>query len=122
MLLLKSKFDSLFVIIVILRCPNPNDHSVELLQNGVSTSSRFSFRMFIFTANSSKLYLHCSVHLCLLSSNRCSSVSLKYAKVYKSAIYQTPLIKHLKGSSDAHFPQVDMILYGLNEKSITYFG
>ncbi len=28
----------------------------------------------------------------------------------------------LKGSSDAHFPQVDMILYGLNEKSITYFG
>ncbi len=28
----------------------------------------------------------------------------------------------LKGSSDAHFPQVDMILYGLNEKSITFFG
>jgi len=28
----------------------------------------------------------------------------------------------LKGSSDAHFPQVDMILLGLNEKSITYFG
>ncbi len=28
----------------------------------------------------------------------------------------------LKGSSDAHFPQVDMIIYGLNEKSITHFG
>ncbi|XP_048026167.1 pancreatic secretory granule membrane major glycoprotein GP2-like [Megalobrama amblycephala] len=47
-------------------CPNPNDNTVELLQNGVS------FRMFIFTANSTKLYLHCAVHLCLLSSNRCS--------------------------------------------------
>ncbi len=28
----------------------------------------------------------------------------------------------LKGSSDAHFTQVDMILYGLNEKCITHFG
>ncbi|XP_067285699.1 uncharacterized protein [Pseudorasbora parva] len=53
-------------------CPNPDDDTVELLQNGVSTSSRFSFRMFIFTANSTKLYLHCAVHLCLRSSNRCS--------------------------------------------------
>ncbi|KTF88742.1 hypothetical protein cypCar_00019106 [Cyprinus carpio] len=71
MSLLNSKFDLLIVIIAILRCPNPIDDTVELLQNGVSTSSRFSFRMFIFTANSTKLYLHCTVHLCLLSSNSC---------------------------------------------------
>ncbi|XP_051769730.1 alpha-tectorin-like [Ctenopharyngodon idella] len=58
--------------LIVNECPNPNDDTVELLQNGVSTSSRFSFRMFIFTANSTKLYLHCAVHLCLLSSNRCS--------------------------------------------------
>ncbi len=31
-------------------------------------------------------------------------------------------VPRLKGSLDAHFPQVDMILKGLNEKSITYFG
>uniref|UniRef100_A0A8C1BUT3 ZP domain-containing protein n=1 Tax=Cyprinus carpio carpio TaxID=630221 RepID=A0A8C1BUT3_CYPCA len=59
--------------LIVTECPNPNDDTVELLQNGVSTSSRFSFRMFIFTANSTKLYLHCAVHLCLLSSNRCST-------------------------------------------------
>ncbi|XP_026079051.1 uromodulin-like [Carassius auratus] len=59
--------------LILTECPNPNDDTVELLQNGVSTSSRFSFRMFIFTANSTKLYLHCAVHLCLLSSNRCST-------------------------------------------------
>ncbi|XP_059388909.1 alpha-tectorin-like [Carassius carassius] len=59
--------------LIIRECPNPNDDTVELLQNGVSTSSRFSFRMFIFTANSTKLYLHCAVHLCLMSSNRCST-------------------------------------------------
>ncbi|XP_016117792.1 pancreatic secretory granule membrane major glycoprotein GP2-like [Sinocyclocheilus grahami] len=63
--------------LIVTECPNPNDDTVELLQNGVSTSSRFSFRMFIFTANSTKLYLHCAVHLCLLSSNRCSTVSLQ---------------------------------------------
>ncbi|XP_067285886.1 alpha-tectorin-like [Pseudorasbora parva] len=58
--------------LILSECPNPDDNTVELLQNGVSTSSHFSFRMFIFTANSTKLYLHCAVHLCLLSSNRCS--------------------------------------------------
>nr|XP_021335677.1 uncharacterized protein LOC100009638 isoform X1 [Danio rerio] len=54
-------------------CPNPMEGTVKLLQNGISTSSRFSFRMFIFTANSTKLYLHCAVHLCLLSSEQCST-------------------------------------------------
>uniref|UniRef100_A0A8C1TX19 ZP domain-containing protein n=1 Tax=Cyprinus carpio TaxID=7962 RepID=A0A8C1TX19_CYPCA len=58
--------------LIVQECPNPNDDTVELLQNGVSTFSRFSFRMFIFTANSTKLYLHCAVQLCLLSSNHCS--------------------------------------------------
>ncbi|XP_073684023.1 IgGFc-binding protein [Garra rufa] len=53
-------------------CPNPNDDTVELLQNGVSTSSRFSFEMFIFTADSTKVYLHCGIHLCLLTGNHCS--------------------------------------------------
>ncbi|XP_052427567.1 pancreatic secretory granule membrane major glycoprotein GP2-like [Carassius gibelio] len=52
-------------------CPSPND-KVELLQNGVSTSSRFSFSMFIFVSNSTKIYLHCAIHLCLLTDNHCS--------------------------------------------------
>ncbi|XP_059361670.1 deleted in malignant brain tumors 1 protein-like [Carassius carassius] len=54
-------------------CPSPNDETVELLQNGVSTSSRFSFRMFVFTANSTKVYVHCTVHICLLAGNHCST-------------------------------------------------
>ncbi|XP_050981021.1 uromodulin, partial [Labeo rohita] len=52
-------------------CLSPNDE-VELLQNGVSTSSRFCFSMFIFTANSTKVYLHCAIHLCLLTDDHCS--------------------------------------------------
>ncbi|XP_048026593.1 uromodulin-like isoform X2 [Megalobrama amblycephala] len=58
--------------LIVSECPNPNHDTLKLLQNGVSTSSRFSFGMYIYTAKSTKLYLHCAVHLCLLSSNRCS--------------------------------------------------
>lgn len=53
-------------------CPNPKDGTVDLLQNGVSTSSRFSFRMFTFTETSETLFLHCSIHLCLWKDNDCS--------------------------------------------------
>ncbi|KAI5618056.1 hypothetical protein C0J50_22645 [Silurus asotus] len=57
--------------LIINECPNPNDDTVEVLQNGVSTSSHFSFRMFTFTSFSSKIYLHCQVHLCLKESGNC---------------------------------------------------
>ncbi|XP_056627970.1 deleted in malignant brain tumors 1 protein-like [Triplophysa dalaica] len=59
--------------LIVGECPNPNEDTVELLQNGVSTSSRFSFRMFIFIANSAEVYLHCNIHLCLLTYNDCSA-------------------------------------------------
>ncbi|KAI1896404.1 hypothetical protein AGOR_G00094430 [Albula goreensis] len=54
-------------------CANPDDQTVEVLQNGVSTVSRFSFRMFKFAGNSSMVYLHCRVHLCLRQRNDCTA-------------------------------------------------
>ncbi|XP_077057396.1 uncharacterized protein LOC143710318 [Siphateles boraxobius] len=57
--------------LIVDKCPNPEDNTVNLLQSGVSTSSRFSFEMFIFTANSTKVYLHCAIHLCLQTDNHC---------------------------------------------------
>ncbi|KAF4084632.1 hypothetical protein AMELA_G00108190 [Ameiurus melas] len=53
-------------------CPNPKDGTVAVLQNGVSTTSYFSFRMFTFTSFSTKIYLHCQVHLCLLETGNCA--------------------------------------------------
>ncbi|KAK3559688.1 hypothetical protein QTP86_017672 [Hemibagrus guttatus] len=53
-------------------CPNPNDGTVAVLRNGVSTSSYFSFRMFTFTGFSTKIYLHCQVHLCLQKTSNCA--------------------------------------------------
>ncbi|KAI5618059.1 hypothetical protein C0J50_22648, partial [Silurus asotus] len=58
--------------LIIKSCPNPADGTVAVLQNGVSTSSRFSFRMFTFTGLSNIIYLHCQVHLCLRDSGNCT--------------------------------------------------
>ncbi|XP_078793558.1 pancreatic secretory granule membrane major glycoprotein GP2-like [Oryzias latipes] len=53
-------------------CPNPDDGTVELVQNGISTVARFSFKMFTFT-NFSSIFIHCNVHLCLLRHNNCTA-------------------------------------------------
>ncbi|CAI5658934.1 unnamed protein product [Oreochromis niloticus] len=58
--------------LITTQCPTPADGTVELVQNGVSTVARFSFRMFTFT-NFSSIYLHCQVHLCLLRHNNCTA-------------------------------------------------
>ncbi|XP_065116748.1 pancreatic secretory granule membrane major glycoprotein GP2-like [Paramisgurnus dabryanus] len=71
---LESRDKHFFVFAVTsVGCPNPHDNTVKLLQNGVSTSIRFSFRMFVFSSDSTKVYLHCAVHLCILANNYCSA-------------------------------------------------
>ncbi|XP_072524059.1 uncharacterized protein [Salminus brasiliensis] len=54
-------------------CPDPKDNTVQVLQNGNSTISRFSFAMFAFSEDASKVFLHCSIHLCLLQGNDCTA-------------------------------------------------
>ncbi|XP_076139533.1 pancreatic secretory granule membrane major glycoprotein GP2-like [Alosa pseudoharengus] len=66
--------DSTFSInldLITNQCPNLEDGTVKVLRNGVSTSSRFSFRMFTFDGAPSQVYLHCSLHLCPLEGNSC---------------------------------------------------
>ncbi|XP_056628027.1 pancreatic secretory granule membrane major glycoprotein GP2-like [Triplophysa dalaica] len=66
--------------LIIGECPNSKDGTIDLVQNGVSTSSRFSFRMFSFTENSDTIFLHCSIHLCLLQDNDCSVHCASYRR------------------------------------------
>ncbi|KAI5102917.1 hypothetical protein C0J45_6498 [Silurus meridionalis] len=54
------------------RCPSPYDGTVKVFQNGNSTVSQFSFRMFTFTGFSNKIYLHFKVYLCLKKSENCA--------------------------------------------------
>ncbi|KAL7869989.1 hypothetical protein AOLI_G00139770 [Acnodon oligacanthus] len=53
-------------------CPNPKDGTVQLLLNGHSISSHFSFRMFTFTGLSNSFHLHCRVHLCWVNGGQCA--------------------------------------------------
>ncbi|KAI5102910.1 pancreatic secretory granule membrane major glycoprotein GP2-like [Silurus meridionalis] len=58
--------------LIVNECPHPTDGMVTMLQNGVSSSSRFSIKMFTFTSFPTNIYLHCQVHLCQLDSGNCS--------------------------------------------------
>ncbi|KAL1249536.1 hypothetical protein QQF64_020541 [Cirrhinus molitorella] len=58
--------------LIVRECPNPEDGTVEVLQNGLDTTSRFSFRMFTFTRASDHIFLHCQVHYCLVQNGRCA--------------------------------------------------
>ncbi|XP_059181103.1 alpha-tectorin-like [Centropristis striata] len=58
--------------LIMEQCPNEADGTVVIFQNGESTVSRFSFKMFTFT-NFTTIYLHCQVHLCLLRHNNCTA-------------------------------------------------
>ncbi|KAK2885958.1 hypothetical protein Q8A67_016795 [Cirrhinus molitorella] len=58
--------------LIVRECPNPEDGTVEVLRNGIDTSSRFSFRMFTFTRASDQIFLHCQMHLCLVQNGRCA--------------------------------------------------
>ncbi|XP_058260767.1 alpha-tectorin-like [Hemibagrus wyckioides] len=55
------------------KCPNSNDGTVKILENGVSTTGRFSFKMFSFYEDESRVFLHCSIHLCLLRTHDCAA-------------------------------------------------
>ncbi|XP_072530589.1 pancreatic secretory granule membrane major glycoprotein GP2-like [Salminus brasiliensis] len=59
--------------LIVNRCPNPADKTVKVLQNGASTTGLFSFKMFAFNGRHQKVFLHCSVHLCLLQRNNCAA-------------------------------------------------
>ncbi|XP_063067186.1 pancreatic secretory granule membrane major glycoprotein GP2-like [Engraulis encrasicolus] len=82
------------------QCANPEDGTVEVLRNGESTSSRFSFRMFTFNGHPPQLYLHCSLHLCLLEGNSC-------APTCKSSH-----LKRLRRSSDLNDTSATMVSFG----------
>ncbi|XP_019119324.2 alpha-tectorin [Larimichthys crocea] len=54
--------------LIMNKCPDSTDDTVELFQNGNSTVAQFSFKIFSFT-NFPSIYLHCQIHLCLLRNN-----------------------------------------------------
>ncbi|XP_063284933.1 uromodulin-like [Pelobates fuscus] len=46
------------------RCPNRQDTTIKVPENGVSTRGRFSVQMFKFVGNYDLVYLHCEINIC----------------------------------------------------------
>ncbi|KAG8558187.1 hypothetical protein GDO81_016896, partial [Engystomops pustulosus] len=45
-------------------CPNREDGTINVLENGVSPQGKFYFQVFKFVGDHNYVYLHCQVHLC----------------------------------------------------------
>ncbi|KAF7242289.1 IgGFc-binding protein [Varanus komodoensis] len=54
------------------QCPNPQDDTVVIEEDGESLISRFSFNIFMFTPDKEEVYLHCRVRLCSFSTAQCT--------------------------------------------------
>ncbi|XP_039461587.1 alpha-tectorin-like isoform X1 [Oreochromis aureus] len=58
--------------LIINGCANPADPTVAVEENGLGTSSLFSFNMFRFIGGSGEVYLHCKLHLCPKEDTSCT--------------------------------------------------
>ncbi|XP_024655734.2 alpha-tectorin [Maylandia zebra] len=71
--------------LIINGCANPADPTVQVEENGLATSTYFSFNMFRFTGGSSDIFLHCQLHLCPKQGNNCIPTCNTPARVHRSA-------------------------------------
>uniref|UniRef100_A0A8C5R9H8 Uromodulin n=1 Tax=Leptobrachium leishanense TaxID=445787 RepID=A0A8C5R9H8_9ANUR len=53
-------------------CPNRKDPTIQVLENGNSTSGRFSLQLFRFIGGYSQVYLHCQIRLCDTQQESCN--------------------------------------------------
>ncbi|XP_058426571.1 pancreatic secretory granule membrane major glycoprotein GP2 isoform X4 [Diceros bicornis minor] len=67
----EDKTDPVKYFIIRNSCPNQQDSTIYVEENGVSSESRFSVQMFMFAGNYDLVYLHCEVHLCDSLNEQC---------------------------------------------------
>ncbi|XP_004373361.1 pancreatic secretory granule membrane major glycoprotein GP2 isoform X2 [Trichechus manatus latirostris] len=67
----KDKDDPVKYFIIRNSCPNLQDSTIHVEENGVSPESRFSVQMFMFAGNYDLVFLHCEVHLCDFLNEQC---------------------------------------------------
>ncbi|XP_056392643.1 uromodulin-like [Hyla sarda] len=56
------------------RCPNKEDPSIKMLENGVSSQGRFSLQMFRFVGEHNLVYLHCEINVCDSEKQKCKPI------------------------------------------------
>ncbi|XP_040211689.1 uromodulin-like [Rana temporaria] len=73
------------------KCPNKNDPTISVPENGVSLRGRFSLQVFKFLGGLSQIYLHCQVGLCDTSNSHCASS----CRAKRSALVDNTNVKNI---------------------------
>ncbi|KAG8433119.1 hypothetical protein GDO86_017418 [Hymenochirus boettgeri] len=74
-------------------CPNVNDPTITVHENGVSNQGRFSVQIFKFIGNFPQIYLHCQVTLCDKTLGTCNPVGTHSNE--KGLISSDPMVSPL---------------------------
>ncbi|XP_075687673.1 uromodulin-like [Rhinoderma darwinii] len=67
-----NPYDAVKYYIVKDSCPNKQDSTISVLENGVSRKGRLSLQVFKFVGNYNSVYIHCAVSLCDVTAGSCS--------------------------------------------------
>lgn len=67
-----NPYDAVKYYIVKDSCPNKQDSTISVLENGVSRKGRLSVQVFKFVGNYNLVYVHCAVSLCDVTAGSCS--------------------------------------------------
>ncbi|XP_053550348.1 uromodulin-like [Bombina bombina] len=64
--------DSIKYYIIKNSCPNRQDKTIKVMENGVSDKGRFSVQIFKFIGDYNLIFLHCEIKLCDPSASACT--------------------------------------------------
>ncbi|XP_063788463.1 pancreatic secretory granule membrane major glycoprotein GP2-like [Pseudophryne corroboree] len=97
----ESPDDSVRYYLIIDSCPNKEDPTIHILENGVSRKGRFSVQVFKFVGNYNKVYLHCAISLCDKAEGSCepSCSEARSQKAASDQSYQMTLGPIIRGDT-----------------------
>ncbi|XP_029432728.1 alpha-tectorin-like isoform X2 [Rhinatrema bivittatum] len=90
------------------QCPHPQDTSVQIQEDGVSTIGRFSFNIFRFLSEASQVHLHCQIRLCHAQERECmrhcgrDKVSIVGMEDPSNVVSVGPFVRDDGAVTDAH--------------------
>ncbi|KAG8433121.1 hypothetical protein GDO86_017420, partial [Hymenochirus boettgeri] len=68
----RSPDDVMKYYIIQNSCPNKQDGTINVIENGLSTTARFSLELFKFIGDRDLVYLHCQIYLCDIKTTVCT--------------------------------------------------
>ncbi|XP_030067927.1 uromodulin [Microcaecilia unicolor] len=103
----RNSTDPMKYLIIKDSCPNKQDPTIRVAENGVSIQGRFSIQLFKFVGDYDLVYLHCEIHLCDTKATACAPTcsglqSRRSAVEADYSVVVGPIVR--KGALPSPFP------------------